>query len=620
MSNNIPAEMIRLKQWVKLPPGRKFPTEPGWQKNPKNYNDIQEPNGRGFLLSGTPYMCIDGDHVVKEGQYIDDWAGQFFDRLISTATYVEYSMSGTGLHVFFRLDKEWTYGGLLDKLKYMSANGGQYNYWLPGFEEEPKDTRPHIEIFFNAGRQIFLTGKAIAGDTIEQAPSMLNELLAKMPAFIVPEGQQTPGLAQSRELPSSCEVERAAAMLNCIDPAGLDYHDWVKVGQILHDLGADVSLWDEWSQRDPGRYKGSREITSKWASFRGKGGGATIATLHTMAKAGGYEEKTFQRDWFSEHPDNQPQQVTIKQVEPVNIWATNPFDGFLDRIQGGEYKAVKTNIPKLDELMGGGFVPGKLTLLGAAPGKAKTAICQWIAETMAGHNKDFKAVFISLEMDRDDLLARSLARVIHENGLGDLSTFDVLQGNDIPAISAGIDKYLSLYGKRIQYNPGIGGEVSHSRNLADVLKTVDKAGDIDMLVIDYIQLLRAANCNTEMEHINNSLVALLNLAKTKHCIVIAVMANNRSSNISGSAEMFTGRGSGDLEYAGDFVLNITDEDINGAKTGRRYLTVAKGRLAQVGRKLAFTFDGRHMLPKDFEFLLGTIENQQQQKINNDLAM
>lgn len=323
-------------------------------------------------------------------------------------------------------------------------------------------------------------------------------------------------------------------------------------------------------------------------------------------------------DLWIENPGQFRKQVQ-KAMEPETRQQENPFDGFMQRITDGRHKAVKTGIKELDELMGGGFVPGKLTLIGAAPGKAKTAVCQWIAETMAEHNRDLTALFLSLEMDRDELLARSLSRMMKEKDIADMSAFEILQGQNTEAIQQGIDKYLSLIGNRVQYNPGVAAEMSHSRNLQDILGTVEKAGRVDLLVVDYIQLMKSGG-QSEMENIGNSMEALLDLAKAKNCIVLAVMANNRESNRAGSDSLFTGRGSSDLEYSANFVLNITDEEINDVPTGKRCLTLAKGRLAEVGKKLTFKFDGRHMRPHDLDLpLWGREATKKEAKAIEDIS-
>ena len=39
-----------------------------------------------------------------------------------------------------------------------------------------------------------------------------------------------------------------------INPAELDYQDWLNVGMALEYEGYGAGVWDSWSQRDAGRY------------------------------------------------------------------------------------------------------------------------------------------------------------------------------------------------------------------------------------------------------------------------------------------------------------------------------------------------------------------------------
>ena len=43
-------------------------------------------------------------------------------------------------------------------------------------------------------------------------------------------------------------------LLDYIDPSVLDYQEWVNVGMALKAEGYSVSVWDDWSRRDAGRY------------------------------------------------------------------------------------------------------------------------------------------------------------------------------------------------------------------------------------------------------------------------------------------------------------------------------------------------------------------------------
>ena len=69
-----------------------------------------------------------------------------------------------------------------------------------------------------------------------------------------------------------------------IDPATLDYQEWLNVGMAVKEAGGSCNLWDEWSRRDPARYDGG--CWSKWGSF--KSDGITKKTLFKMAIERGY--------------------------------------------------------------------------------------------------------------------------------------------------------------------------------------------------------------------------------------------------------------------------------------------------------------------------------------------
>ena len=42
-------------------------------------------------------------------------------------------------------------------------------------------------------------------------------------------------------------------VLSHIEPAGLDYQQWVNVGMALEIEGYGVEVWEAWSRKDPGR-------------------------------------------------------------------------------------------------------------------------------------------------------------------------------------------------------------------------------------------------------------------------------------------------------------------------------------------------------------------------------
>lgn len=67
--------------------------------------------------------------------------------------------------------------------------------------------------------------------------------------------------------------------MDFVSPSALTYDEWLMVGMALKDAGLPVTLWEQWSTRDAGRYhKG--ECVKKWESFHG--GGASPVTASSI--------------------------------------------------------------------------------------------------------------------------------------------------------------------------------------------------------------------------------------------------------------------------------------------------------------------------------------------------
>jgi hypothetical protein len=93
-------------------------------------------------------------------------------------------------------------------------------------------------------------------------------------------------------VPTAEDAGRAVAMLERVDPvANSTYSEWLRVGMALHHTDPGLlAAWVEWSR--PMATFDEAECLAKWEGFgKGhKGKQATIATLHYLAKAGGYRE------------------------------------------------------------------------------------------------------------------------------------------------------------------------------------------------------------------------------------------------------------------------------------------------------------------------------------------
>lgn len=95
--------------------------------------------------------------------------------------------------------------------------------------------------------------------------------------------------------------------LNRIDPAGLNYQEWVSVGMALKEAGHPASVWEEWSRSDHRRYH-EGECLRKWSSFTGGSGEiVTGGTIVKMAMDAGWRPtqstEDYALDWDSDIND-----------------------------------------------------------------------------------------------------------------------------------------------------------------------------------------------------------------------------------------------------------------------------------------------------------------------------
>lgn len=100
-----PAAMTTVDRWFRH--RAKVPVtvhgRPASSTNPATWSpfhrakDSDAGDGLGFVLNGDGIACIDLDHCIIDG-VLEPWAQAIVDQC--RGTYIEVSLSGTGLHVF----------------------------------------------------------------------------------------------------------------------------------------------------------------------------------------------------------------------------------------------------------------------------------------------------------------------------------------------------------------------------------------------------------------------------------------------------------------------------------------------------------------------------------------
>lgn len=267
-----------------------------------------------------------------------------------------------------------------------------------------------------------------------------------------------------------------------------------------------------------------------------------------------------------------------RPVEGVNLGAG--LSGMLRSLQAEKPVMYRTGWLGLDGLIGG-LRPGALYIVGARPGVGKTIVGLNLSVTAAAGG--FSVGFVSLEMTQDELLKRLVASQaeVHLAGLldGKLSTVDYER---IEAARPGIEKMqLTVF--------------DTASSLAQVLsfaRGLKRQGKLDMLVVDYLQLMKAGQrFESRQQEVSEFSRSLKLLAKELQIPVVALSQLNRESASRKGGEPLISdlRESGSLEQDADVVLLLHREKKAGAVMK---IIVAKNRHGRQG-ELTLRFEGQY---------------------------
>lgn len=224
-------------------------------------------------------------------------------------------------------------------------------------------------------------------------------------------------------------------------------------------------------------------------------------------------------------------------------------------------KAIPTGFTELDEKLCGGLRRPELTIVGARPGKGKSAFL--LTSSMSAVREGFHVGYFSLEMSALQIGQRALASTSLV-GITRQRNGKSLSEAEWAALSAGLER-LAVDGMndRMHVYQSYGLTIERLSNIA---KHARQRGELDLLVVDYIQLLRTAEKATNdverLGHISKGLKQLALMLDIP--ILTAAQVRRQSQDDSkrgGRAPTLDElRGSGDLEQDADNVLLIHSPD------------------------------------------------------------
>lgn len=251
------------------------------------------------------------------------------------------------------------------------------------------------------------------------------------------------------------------------------------------------------------------------------------------------------------------------------------------RLNPGRAPGIQTGLAKLDGLLVS-MLPGKFIVIGARPGMGKTSLASNIVVNAATSGVP-TAVF-SMEMVREDIGMRMVAERARLSATA-INRGETTDQDMISIVQAAID--LDRLPVVVDDTPSL----SHTEVASRCRRYSRQIGDLGLVVIDYLQLMRgsdrARRFESREQEVSEISGALKRLSKELRCPVIALsQLNRRVESRPDKRPMLSDlRESGAVEQDTDCVIFIYRDDFyNKASSdkGTAELIVAKQRGGPVG--------------------------------------
>lgn len=262
-------------------------------------------------------------------------------------------------------------------------------------------------------------------------------------------------------------------------------------------------------------------------------------------------------------------------------------------MESDEPPGLPTGFLGLDDKLSGGFGPGRLYVLAARPSIGKTALA--ISSTLRISEAGHRVLFATAEQSSDELTERLLSMVsmvplsvIHRRQFG---SADRQRITDAANIVANLPVHFDDAGKKT---------VSQ---IAAAARLQQRRGNLDVVVVDYLQLLQPEDAKANREtQVASMSRGLKQLARELDVPVVCLAQLNRAVETRDNKRprLSDLRESGAIEQDADVVVFLDrartreDGDIHKAS-----LIVAKNRHGETG-DVALSFDPPTMRFRDAE--------------------
>jgi len=234
------------------------------------------------------------------------------------------------------------------------------------------------------------------------------------------------------------------------------------------------------------------------------------------------------------------------------------LDEMLEKVFRGELAGISTGFPLLDwALTAGGFSRCSLNILAATTSVGKTSMATEIALRATRSNGEHaNVVFLSVEMDREEMLRRLVASVgpLDWGRIARRRPEPIPDADEIGRIVTARDRIVGLPVEVFQRRRLTPADVQRSARLV-----LQQLGTLDLIIVDYLQLMDGDDSgkwqrrDLEIGHITKELKGI---AGEFDCPVLLLSQLNREAAGNAEPQLWHLRESGAIEQDADVVLML----------------------------------------------------------------
>ena len=215
-------------------------------------------------------------------------------------------------------------------------------------------------------------------------------------------------------------------------------------------------------------------------------------------------------------------------------------------------RRLPTGITNFDNALDGGLPTG-LTILGARTGLGKTTFVLQLADNLI-KQANTKVLFFSLELNKFELLTKSLSRLSYFDNELTTHTPNSFVKNEVENIDTYFDKY-EEYGNNIFLIDSIrdlGGIIANIKHFCK-----NHPNDKVVVIVDYIQYIDY-NILNDKQKVDVIIKALKTLSSNMNIPIIAISSLSRDGSKKNDISSF--KESGSIEYTADYGIILTEKE------------------------------------------------------------